>query len=67
MALLGEIDRSLQDLWLFIPIWLQNIEKRRALLLRGDFEGATLDLDPTQTSTSSPERHGPPAPLEAGS
>ena len=38
IALLSQIDRSLQDLWLFIPIWLQNIEKRRALLLRGEIE-----------------------------
>ena len=38
IALLGQIDRSLQDLWLFIPIWLQNIEKRRALLLRGELD-----------------------------
>lgn len=48
VALLGEIDRSLQDLWLFIPIWLQNIEKRRALLLRGDFEDATVDITSMQ-------------------
>lgn len=38
IALLGQIDRSLQDLWLFIPIWLQSIEKRRALLLRGELD-----------------------------
>ncbi len=35
-ALLDELDRSLQDLMSFVPIWLDNIEKRRALqLLRG--------------------------------
>ena len=38
ISLLGQIDRSLQDLWLFIPIWLQNIERRRALLLRGELD-----------------------------
>ncbi len=44
VALLGEIDRSLQDLWLFIPIWLQNIERRRALMLRGELEDETLEI-----------------------
>ena len=44
VALLGDIDRSLQDLWLFIPIWLPNIEKRRALLLRGELEEASVDI-----------------------
>ena len=34
VGLLGDVDRSLQDLWVFIPIWLQNIERRRALMLR---------------------------------
>ena len=48
VALLSEIDRSLQDLWLFIPIWLQNIEKRRALLLRGDLEDRTVDITQLQ-------------------
>jgi len=48
VALLSEIDRSLQDLWLFIPIWLQNIEKRRALLLRGDIEDKTVDITQLQ-------------------
>jgi hypothetical protein len=32
-SLLSAIDRSLQDLWVFVPIWLQNIERRRALIL----------------------------------
>lgn len=41
-AILGEIDRSLQDLWVFIPIWLQNIVKRRALMLRRDDEAREL-------------------------
>jgi len=48
VALLSEIDRSLQDLWLFIPIWLQNIEKRRALLLRGDLEDGPVELKAMQ-------------------
>jgi hypothetical protein len=38
--LLDELDRSLQDLMTFIPIWLDNIEKRRALLLRRSAEEA---------------------------
>src|SRR5262249_45669967 len=39
-GLLDELDRSLQDLMTFIPIWLDNIEKRRALLLRRSAEEA---------------------------
>ena len=39
-ALLDELDRSLQDLMTFVPIWLDNIEKRRALLLRRSAEEA---------------------------
>ena len=34
VSLLSSIDRYLQDLWVFVPIWLQNIEQRRALILR---------------------------------
>ena len=48
VSLLGDIDRSLQDLWLFIPIWLQNIEKRRALLLRAEFEEAAVEITQLQ-------------------
>ncbi len=33
-TLMGEIDQRLQDLLAFIPLWLEGIEKRRALLLR---------------------------------
>ena len=33
-SLLSAIDRYLQDLWVFVPIWLQNIERRRALILK---------------------------------
>lgn len=39
-SLLEELDRSLQDLMTFVPIWLDNIEKRRALLLRRSAEEA---------------------------
>jgi len=39
-SLLDELDRSLQDLMTFVPIWLDNIEKRRALLLRRSAEEA---------------------------
>lgn len=48
VGLLGEVDRSLQDLWLFIPIWLQNIEKRRALLLRSDLEDDPVEVTAMQ-------------------
>jgi hypothetical protein len=32
--LLDNLHRSLRDLWLFVPFWLEAIEKRRALLLK---------------------------------
>ena len=41
-SLLSAIDRYLQDLWIFVPIWLQNIERRRALILRRESEGPEL-------------------------
>ncbi len=36
VSLLSDLDRRISDLWVFVPIWLENIEKRRALLLRRD-------------------------------
>ena len=36
VSLLNDLDRRISDLWVFVPIWLENIEKRRALLLRRD-------------------------------
>jgi hypothetical protein len=33
-ALLTDLDRALQDLVTFVPLWLDSIEKRRALLLK---------------------------------
>jgi hypothetical protein len=36
VTLLNDLDRRIADLWVFVPIWLENIEKRRALLLRRD-------------------------------
>ncbi len=38
-SLLSAIDRYLQDLWVFVPIWLKNIERRRALILRRETNG----------------------------
>ncbi len=32
--LLNSLHRSLRDLWMFVPFWLEAIEKRRALLLK---------------------------------
>ena len=34
VGLLVKVDKSMQDLVAFLPLWLQAIEKRRALLLR---------------------------------
>lgn len=36
LVLLNDLDRRLGDLWVFVPIWLDNIERRRALMLRRD-------------------------------
>ena len=36
VSLLTDLDRRLSDLWVFVPIWLENIERRRALMLRRD-------------------------------
>lgn len=41
-AFLSSIDRYLQDLWVFVPIWLKNIERRRALILRRETDGLHL-------------------------
>ncbi|MFQ5351063.1 MAG: hypothetical protein ACE5EG_11520 [Thermoanaerobaculia bacterium] len=32
--LLNNLHRSLRDLWMFVPFWLEAIERRRALLLK---------------------------------
>ncbi len=48
--LLSQIDRSLQDLWVFIPIWLQNIERRRALLLRGEADDPAVEITKLRSS-----------------
>jgi hypothetical protein len=37
-ALLTEIDKLLQDLVAFVPLWLEAVEKRRALLLKKSLE-----------------------------
>ena len=37
--LLDNLHRSLRDLWLFVPFWLEAIEKRRALLLKRSCRG----------------------------
>jgi len=45
VGLMVKVDKSLQDLVAFLPLWLQAIEKRRALLLRRSAEepaGASL-------------------------
>ncbi len=38
VALMHEVDTELQDLYAFVPIWLDGINKRRALLLKSHFE-----------------------------
>ena len=38
VTLINEIDKALQDLAAFVPIWLEGVEKRRALLLKRELE-----------------------------
>ena len=38
-----EIDRIFQDLVAFVPLWLQGIERRRALMLKGSAEAIDED------------------------
>lgn len=45
VALLREIDTGLQDMSAFIPIWLDGITKRRALLLKGGNKGDSDTLE----------------------
>ena len=42
-ALLMEVNRALQDLMAFLPLWLQGIERRRALLLHRTVNGQGRD------------------------
>jgi len=49
VSLLNDLDRRLSDLWVFVPIWLENIERRRALMLRRDVE----EQSPYSISASS--------------
>ena len=37
-GLLGDVDKLLQDLVAFVPLWLEAVEKRRALLLKRSAE-----------------------------
>ena len=47
VELMEQIDQELRDLVAFVPIWLDSIDKRRALLLRRG-----TDTDPTPPPTS---------------
>jgi hypothetical protein len=46
-ALLNDIDKLLQDLVAFIPLWLEAVEKRRALLLKKSLEEKGHDASST--------------------
>ena len=47
--LLDQVDQSLRDLMAFVPLWLGNIEKRRALMFQ------RLE----QTGNDNPQSDGP--------
>ncbi len=54
-SLITEIDKALQDLVAFIPIWLEGVEKRRALLLKKELGGQQSrmdDLEPAEKEWS---------------
>ncbi len=44
VRLMREIDTELQDLHAFVPIWLDGITKRRALLLRSHLESEQAEI-----------------------
>lgn len=52
-AQIQEIDKALRDLVAFIPLWLEAIEKRRALLLKRSLEEAASV--PVDSSAELPE------------
>ena len=44
-----DVDKALQDLVAFIPLWLEGVEKRRALLLKrelGQQQARAEELEP---------------------
>ncbi|MDP9122191.1 MAG: hypothetical protein M3O15_12650 [Acidobacteriota bacterium] len=45
VTLISDIDQGLKDLVAFLPLWMQGIEKRRALLLRRGTEDAAPRLE----------------------
>ena len=48
-TLVTDVDKALQDLVAFIPLWLQGVEKRRALLLKrelGQQQARAEELEP---------------------
>jgi hypothetical protein len=57
--LMSEIDQRLCDLLAFIPLWLEGIEKRRALLLRRSTRDLPAPEGPEELETDEPGRHPP--------
>jgi hypothetical protein len=56
--LVTDVDKALQDLVAFIPIWLEGVEKRRALLLKRELEQAQLARAEESTPTTPAETVG---------
>jgi hypothetical protein len=54
-ALLMEVNRSVQDLMAFLPLWLQGIERRRALLLRRSVNGQRAGRGQARDSADTEE------------
>jgi hypothetical protein len=56
-ALLMEVNRAMQDLMAFLPLWLQGIERRRALLLRRgtNGQGPSIHRDSADTAEMEAE------------
>ncbi|MEM8963518.1 MAG: hypothetical protein AAGD38_18695 [Acidobacteriota bacterium] len=57
---LGIIDEYLRDLITFVPVWLEGIEKRRALLLRRGGEESADHPEPTGEDPTTVEIAPPP-------
>lgn len=57
-SLITEVDKALQDLVAFIPLWLEGVEKRRALLLKRELEQAQQQARAEELISPAPETVG---------
>jgi hypothetical protein len=58
-SLITDVDKALQDLVAFIPLWLEGVEKRRALLLKRE-----LGQSQQQARVDEPDALGPQSAMD---